>query len=56
MQVTAKKSVSFPKLHWGITAGQVRDLPEDKDAQQQILAHNAIVKVEPKKAINNKQK
>ena len=45
MKVTTTKSVHFPKLNWGITAGTVRDLPEDKAAQDAILAHGAISRV-----------
>jgi len=49
MKVTSTKSVSFPSLNWGITAGDVRELPEDKDAQKVILDHPAIsrIKKEP---------
>jgi hypothetical protein len=42
--VTSKKSISFPKFDWGITAGDTRELPEDKDAQKAILAHPSISK------------
>lgn len=45
MKVTSNKSVHFPKLKWGINKGQERELPSDKDAQKQILAHNAISEV-----------
>jgi hypothetical protein len=45
MRVTANKSVHFPALNWGINAGAERDLPDDKTAQEVILAHNAIRKV-----------
>lgn len=45
MQVISTKSVDFPKLGWGITAGDTRELPEDKDAQKIILAHPAISQV-----------
>jgi hypothetical protein len=48
MRVIAKKSVFFPKLKWGINAGQERELPEDKAAQNIILAHNAISKIAAK--------
>lgn len=44
MRVTASKSVDFPSLGWGITAGDTRELPEDKDAQKAILDHPAISK------------
>lgn len=45
MQVTATKSVSFPTLNWGINAGDTRDLPSDKGAQELILSHSAIKEV-----------
>lgn len=46
--VTASKSVDFPKFNWGITAGDTRELPEDKKAQAVILAHPAISKSKKK--------
>lgn len=50
-KVTSTKSISFPKLNWGITAGEVRELPEDKDAQERIMQEPEITivtgKVEP---------
>ena len=46
MKVTSKKSIDFPSLGWGITAGETKELPEDKDAQEAILAHPAIEKGE----------
>lgn len=42
--VTSKKNVFFPKLNWGINAGETRELPAEKEAQKIILAHNAISK------------
>ena len=42
MKVFSKKSVSFPKLSWGINAGKTRELPKDKKAREAILAHPAI--------------
>ena len=45
MKVTSTKSVDFPSLDWGITAGDTRELPEDKEAQKVILAHRAISKI-----------
>lgn len=41
-RVTSTKSVSFPKLNWGINAGAERELPEEVEAQEIILAHSAI--------------
>ncbi len=54
MQVTTKVSVDFPKLGWGINAGEVRDLPEDTDTQAQILAHPDISEVKPRKERQHK--
>jgi hypothetical protein len=51
--VTSRKSVDFPKLNWGITAGETRELPEDKKAQAVILAHPAISKSKEKKPLTN---
>lgn len=45
MKVKSKKSVDFPKFNWGINAGEERELPENKEAQDAILAHPAISKV-----------
>ena len=45
MQVTATKSLSFPKLQWGISVGDVRELPEGKAAQARILAEPEISEV-----------
>jgi hypothetical protein len=54
MKVTSRRSVHFPKLNWGITAGDVRELPEDKDMQRIILAHPAISEIKKgEKAISN---
>jgi len=48
MQVTSKKSIRFGKLNWGISAGQIRDLPEDKEAQKRILSEPDITPVDIK--------
>jgi hypothetical protein len=53
MKVTSTKSVSFPSLDWGITAGDTRELPEDKDAQKVILAHPAISKSKKESTLND---
>lgn len=42
MKVTANKDVFFPKLKWGISKGEVKELPDEKSAQDIILSHNAI--------------
>jgi len=36
-KVTSTKSIAFPKLNWGITAGEERELPTEKEAQERIL-------------------
>lgn len=48
MKVTSKKSISFPTLGWGISAGEEKELPEDKEAQERILAESDIEVVESK--------
>lgn len=48
MKVTSRKSITFPSLKWGINKGEVRELPEDKKAQEAILAHSAISEAEKK--------
>ena len=54
MKVISTKSVSFPKLDWGITKGDIRELPADKDAQKVILAHPAISEVKETKSKEDK--
>lgn len=49
MKVTSTKTVDFPQFRWGIDAGAERELPEDKEAQEAILAHPAISSVTGKK-------
>jgi hypothetical protein len=49
MKVTSTRSVDFPSLGWGITAGDVRELPADKEVQKVILAHRSISEFKPKK-------
>ncbi len=36
-KVTSTKSISFPTLEWAISAGEEKELPEDKEAQERIL-------------------
>ncbi len=52
MKVTSTKSVDFPSFGWGITAGDTRELPEDKDAQKVILTHPSISKAKEKTVSN----
>jgi hypothetical protein len=52
MRVTSKKSISFVKLNWGITAGEIRELPEDKEAQKRILAEPEIEEVKESRTTN----
>ncbi len=41
IQVTSDVSVSF-SLGWGISAGEIRDLPADEESQQIILSNHNI--------------
>ena len=54
-KVISKKTISFPGLKWGISAGEERELPSDKEAQEAILAHPAISKVETKSKSQEKR-
>lgn len=47
-KVTSKKSISFPKLGWAISAGEEKELPEDKEACARILQETDIEKVDNK--------
>lgn len=52
MKVTSKESIHFPSLNWGINAGEIKELPADKEAQAVILSHPSISKPsEKEKAI-----
>jgi len=44
MRVTSSKTIDFPSLGWGINAGEVADLPDDKEAQELILQNAHITK------------
>lgn len=46
VKVTSTKSISFPKLGWGISAGEVKELPPQKEAQERILQEHEIKAVE----------
>lgn len=54
-KVTSTKTITFPKFRWGINKGEERELPEDKEAQEAILANPVIKEIggekkeEPKK-------
>jgi hypothetical protein len=48
--VTSTKDLSFPKHNFGIRAGEVKPLPEDKEAQARILAEPEISEVLNKSA------
>lgn len=47
-KVTSKKSISFPKLAWAISAGEIKDLPDDKEASARILQEPDIEEVDNK--------
>lgn len=46
MKVTSTKSISFPKLKWAISAGEMQELPEDKEAQARVMQESEITLVE----------
>jgi hypothetical protein len=48
-QVISSKSISFPSLNWGISAGEARELPEDTEAQARILQEPEISMVPERK-------
>ena len=54
MKVTSTKDLSFPKLGFGIRAGEVKELPEDKEAQARILAEPEISEVKAPKETKGK--
>jgi hypothetical protein len=53
MKVTSNRSVEFPKLGFAISAGETRELPENKEAQAVILAHRSISKIKEGKTTSN---
>lgn len=55
MQVTSTKSIRFPKINWGISAGETKDLPASKEAQDRILAESEIKIVDQKTLANSKK-
>lgn len=44
-KVKSTRAVSFPTLGWSIEAGEVKELPSGNEAQEAILAHDAIEEV-----------
>lgn len=48
-KVTSTKSISFPTLGWGISEGEEKELPEEKEAQERILQEVEITIVGAKK-------
>ncbi len=49
MKVIASHTTEFPKLGFSIQAGEVKELPADKEAASVIRAHWAISEVKDKK-------
>lgn len=45
-KVISNKSISFPTIKWGITAGVPTELPEDEEARKLILENHEIKLVE----------
>ena len=56
MKVISTKSISFPKLGWGISAGEEKDLPEGKEAQERILLEPEISVVGENKKVESQIK
>jgi len=56
MKVTSKKSISFPKIGWAISAGETKDLPEGKEAQARILSESDIEVVNIKSKLDEGKK
>ena len=50
MKVSSTETIHFPSLNWGITAGETKELPADKEAQAVILSHPAITSVKDNKS------
>ena len=45
MKVTSTKTADFPKLGWSIQKDEVKELPESKEAQEQIISRPYITEV-----------
>lgn len=43
MWVKSEKSISFPKLNWGINAGETKELPTFKTKKETEAAHERIL-------------
>lgn len=54
-KVTSTKSISFPKLGWAISAGEEKELPDDKEACERIMQEVEIQEVD-KKIISKSEK
>lgn len=52
MKITSSMTIDFPKLGFSIEKGEIKDLPDDKKAQEIILSNSyvsEVKKVESKK-------
>lgn len=57
MKVTSRKTLDYPELGWGIHAGETRELPQDKKAQEIILSNQYVTAAgETEKVGTNKNK
>lgn len=54
IKVKSKRTLNFAKLNWSIEKGEEKELPEDKEAQEAILAHWAISEASGKAKTENK--
>ena len=55
MKVTSNYTIDFPTLGWSIQAGEVKDLPESKEAQEAIL-ENTYIREAPSEAKESAKK
>lgn len=53
-KVTSTISITFPKLGWAINAGEIKDLPEGKEAQERILSEPEITMITNKSTKDTK--
>ena len=52
MKIVATKDISWPKLNFGMTAGEPVDAPENKEVLEVVLAHRCVSEY---KEVTNKE-
>lgn len=55
MEIVSSKSVSFPKLNFGMNAGVPVEAPKDKKILETVLAHPCVSEVKAAQ-VNSKDK